>query len=151
MLLAQHTQINVTWLSLLLLLFAFGPPGLAPNSSKWKVLNKKFISLIKAMQQTPMLGEQCCEFLSIPCCSYIYVYIYKHIRSTHDKLSNRELRASKPKSPNFISRYLPAFPNLSVPFLPLLLLWQLQKTFSLFFKSPLSLRCCCRFCFCYFI
>jgi len=65
--------------------------------------------------------------------SSIYTKIYiLYIQSTHDKLSNRELRASKPKSPNFISR----FSHPPLPFYPCFYFGNFKRLLA-YFLSPL--------------
>jgi len=63
---------------------------------------------------------------------YTKIYIYtEHTRQTF-KSGATCVKAKKPQL------YIALFPS-SLAILPLLLLWQLQKTFSLFFKSSFFL------------
>lgn len=67
-------------------LFAVGPEACTENCSKWKVLNKKFISLIKALQQTAAKRAERGRSgytVSMPCCSHTLGYMCINIYGAH--------------------------------------------------------------------
>lgn len=126
-------------------LFAVGPEACTENCSKWKVLNKKFISLIKALQQTAAKRAERGRSgytVSMPCCSHTLGYMCINIYGAHT--TNFQIGSyvrQSQKAPTLyraVCLHFP-FPILDSIFPPALLLWQLQKTFSLFFKSLLFL------------